>query len=83
MTEGFARPPHASPHTPHEIQNPAFLIRSTASANRSFVVQTVILIYPSPGAPNPLPGVVTIPAFSSKWAVNEAEVYPLGTVTQM
>ena len=47
-------------------KNPAFLIRSTASANRSFDVQTVILTYPSPGAPKPLPGVVTIPAFSSK-----------------
>jgi hypothetical protein len=59
------------------------LIRSTASAKRSFDVHTVILIYPSPGAPNPLPGVVTIPAVSSKWAVNDADVYPFGTVTQM
>src|SRR5262245_32487804 len=53
---------------------PAFFIRSTASANRSFDVHTVIRIYPSPGAPDPLPGVVTIPVFSRRCAVKEADV---------
>lgn len=54
--------------------HPTFLIRSTASANLSFVVHTVIRIYPSPGAPNPFPGVVTIPALSNRCAVNVADL---------
>jgi hypothetical protein len=39
-------------------------------------------MYPSPGAPKPLPGVVKIPAFSSRCAVKDVEVYPFGTATQ-
>jgi len=38
-----------------------------------------IRTYPSPLFPNPLPGVVTIPVFSSRCAQKEAAVYPFGT----
>src|SRR5690606_30745605 len=47
---------------------PVFCNRSTASVRRSLLVVTVMRIYPSPGSPNPLPGVVTIPAFSIRCA---------------
>ena len=41
------------------------------------------LIKPSPAVPYPLPGVTTTFTSSSNFSVNEAEVYPLGTLVQI
>ncbi len=41
------------------------------------------LIKPSPAVPYPLPGVTTTFTSSSNFSVNDAEVYPSGTLVQI
>ena len=65
-----------------EGQNPIRFIRESASRSRPFSCVRAIRTYPSPLRPNPLPGVVTIPALVSRWVQKEAEPYPFGTGIQ-
>jgi len=53
-------------------------MRSRASSIRSLETVRAMRTYPSPGSPNPLPGVVTMPASRSRRDVKSLEVYPLG-----
>ncbi len=66
----------SDPYVGRMFYNPIPSIRSTASRIRSRSTVRAIRTYPSPAAPNPFPGVVTMPASVKSRLANPAEVCP-------